>query len=56
MMSCFTSGKTASVAIGEQKTPDGTPGILAQIALCASIGFAAFDNLVAVTVLSTYLG
>ena len=40
---------TTSVMIVEQKTPRGAEGVLAQVALGAPGCFAAFDNLLAVT-------
>ena len=43
-------GQAASVAVVEQKTAGGARLILAQVALGAAGGFAAFDNLIAVTV------
>jgi hypothetical protein len=43
-------GHAPSVAVVEQKTPFGTEDVLAQVALCSPGRFAAFDNLIALTV------
>ena len=43
-------GQAAAVAVVEQKTASDTRLILAQVALGAAGGFAAFDNLIAMTV------
>jgi hypothetical protein len=42
-------GQTPAVAIVEKKTAIGTRRVLAQVALCAAARFAAFDDLLTVT-------
>src|SRR5262249_22634370 len=42
--------QTSSVAVIEEKTPCGARSVLAQVALCATTRFAAFDDLLTVTV------
>src|SRR5713101_3068508 len=43
-------GHTPLVTVVEQKTAFGTPGVLAQVALCPATGFTAFDDLLTVAV------
>src|SRR2546430_12089494 len=43
-------GQPSLVSVGEQKTPCGTRGVLAQVPLCTAACFPAFDDLIAVTI------